>query len=75
MTSSSEARFGDYRATDPTFEEVLADPMIRLLMKQDHVHVDDARRLFTDTARRIRATRTTVAVSITRRDRDAALIA
>ncbi|MFO1148896.1 MAG: hypothetical protein U1E62_11030 [Alsobacter sp.] len=75
MKSSSEARFGEYRATDPTFEEVLADPMIRLLMKQDHVHVDEARRLFTDTARRIRATRAKVTVSVSRRERDTALSA
>jgi hypothetical protein len=75
MKSSSEAWLGEFRATDPTFEEVLADPMIRLLMKQDHVHVDDARRLFTDTARRIRATRANVAVCVSRREHDTALTA
>lgn len=57
MMSFAEARTVDGLPTDPTFEEFLADPMVRLLMRRDHIAVDEARRLFRDTAVRIQNSR------------------
>jgi hypothetical protein len=76
MTSLTEARFGDQRATDPNVEEFLADPMVRLLMVQDRIHVDDARRLYADAAQRIRSRRGRHGVRVTvARGRETALSA
>lgn len=54
MMSFAEARTIDGLPVDPTFEEFLSDPMVRLLMRRDHIRVDEARRLFRDTAARLR---------------------
>lgn len=53
MLPSIEPRWGEPRLADPHFEDFLADPMVRLLMRQDHVQVDEARRLYADVADRI----------------------
>jgi len=55
MMLRHEARLAETRATDPGFEEFLADPMVRLLMRQDRIPVEDARRLFVDVATRLRS--------------------
>jgi len=57
MMVRHEARLGEPRSSDPGFEEFLADPMVRLLMRKDHIPVEDARRLFIDVATRLRTTR------------------
>jgi len=57
MMVKHEARPSEPRSADPGFEEFLADPMVRLLMRQDHIPVEDARRLFIDVATRLRTTR------------------
>ena len=57
MMTASEARPAECGPNDPNFEEFLADPMVRLLMRRDHIPVDDARRLFRDAATRIRTGR------------------
>lgn len=62
MLPSVDARWGETRLGDPHFEDFLADPMVRLLMRQDHVQVDDARRLYADAADRIRQRRNRRAV-------------
>ena len=55
MMVRHEARLGEPRHTDPGFEEFLADPMVRLLMRKDHIPEEDARRLFIDVATRLRS--------------------
>jgi hypothetical protein len=54
MLHAIEARSGESRLADPHFEDFLADPMIRLLMRQDHVLIDDARRLYAEAAAKLR---------------------
>lgn len=36
----------DHTTREPTLEEMLADPIVQLLMKRDNVAAEDVRRLF-----------------------------